>query len=73
MTNHKILLSLAVLISCENLFGYTKEGIATKSITGGTYSSVFVSVPKNAKPESLGIYVRLMGAGVRSTVSQLSL
>lgn len=40
--------------------------------TGETYSAIYVSVPKNADPESLGIYVKFMGAGVRSTETHLS-
>ncbi|MBQ8208865.1 MAG: acetylxylan esterase [Clostridia bacterium] len=40
--------------------------------TGETYSAIYVSVPKNADPQSLGIYVKFMGAGVRSTETHLS-
>ena len=40
--------------------------------TGETYSAIYVSVPKNADEESLGIYVKFMGAGVRSTESHLA-
>lgn len=40
--------------------------------TGETYSAIYVSVPKKADEESLGIYVKFMGAGVRTTESHLS-
>ncbi len=40
--------------------------------TGETYSAIYVSVPKNVASESLGIYVKFMGAGVRSTETHLS-
>ncbi len=40
--------------------------------TGETYSAIYVSVPKNADEESLGIYVKFMGAGVRSTETHLA-
>ena len=40
--------------------------------TGETYLAIYVSVPKNTKPGSLGIYVKFIGVGVRSTETHLS-
>lgn len=40
--------------------------------TGETYSAIYVSVPKKADTQSLGIYVKFMGAGVRSTETHLT-
>ncbi len=40
--------------------------------TGETYSAIYVSIPKNAEAQTLGIYVKFMGAGVRTTESHLS-
>lgn len=42
------------------------------SFTGETYSAIMVSVPKGAPLKSLKLYVKYMGAGVRSTETHLS-
>ena len=46
--------------------------LGNKKWTGETYSAIYVSVPKNADEESLGIFVNFMGAGVRSTETHLA-
>ena len=46
--------------------------LGNKKWTGETYSAIYVSVPKGADPQSLGIYVKFMGAGVRSTETHLA-